>query len=106
MFEGIICCKPRAKDRRAQGMMSGTDGSNHLGRKQCQPLRSEHLVSAEPGPTEATARRDVEARTGKPPVFPGNLKNQSADLGVRGSHLVPHTTRETFLWRLQVLTLQ
>lgn len=45
MFEGIICSKPRAKDCRARGKMSGADGSNHLGKKAVPALRSEHLVS-------------------------------------------------------------
>lgn len=64
------------------------------GRKQCQALQWEHLVSAEPGPTEAMARKPVQER------FPSSLepKNQSTDSGVQGSQLVPH---EVFLWRLQ-----
>lgn len=49
--------------------------------KQRQALRLEHLVPAEPGPAEPTAREPEQGR------FPSSLEptNQSTDPGVQGS---------------------
>lgn len=94
MFEGIICYKPRAKDCRAGGTKSGTDGSNHLRKKAVPAPWSEHLVSAEPELTEATARPRVKANVGKAP-----------HLGTHGSQLAAPAARKMFLWQFQVPTL-
>lgn len=84
MFEGIICSELRARDRRAQGKMSGPDGSNQLRRQWCQPpSQLEHLVW---GRTRGQARSKQRAGVGQVPVFSENLKDQGDEVGLLEVH--------------------
>lgn len=80
MFEGIICSELRAKDRRAQGKMSGPDGSNQLQRPVVPaPLLSQNIwFGAEPEASPDPNRAGI----GQVPVFSENLKDQGDEAGL------------------------
>lgn len=87
MFEGIICSELRARDRRAQGKMSGPDGSNQLWRPVVpapHPLSQlEHLVW---GRTRGQARSKLRAGIEQVPVFSENLKDQGDEIGLLSAY--------------------